>query len=137
MEVLNNTVIKILQIVKNWAIPMYEICGNNKNQMVNQKQLKEKKRKVGMQFQPRRRVEVGNNKKEGLTMLIVESNEWSNLESTEGIAERQRERRALLMQLSCRAPWVTDGSGPTQYLCPNQSVSAHKAPNSVTPTNLF
>ena len=98
MEVLNNTVIKILQIVKNWAIPMYEICGNNKNQMVNQKQLKEKKRKVGMQFQPRRRVEVGNNKKEGLTMLIVESNEWSNLESTEGIAERQRERRALLVQ---------------------------------------
>ena len=43
MEVLNNTVIKILQIVKNWAIPMYEIWGNNKNQMVNQKQLKEKK----------------------------------------------------------------------------------------------
>ena len=45
MEVLNNTVIKILQIVKNWAIPMYEIWGNNKNQMVNQKQLKEKKTK--------------------------------------------------------------------------------------------
>ena len=44
MEVLNNTVIKILQIVKNWAIPMYEIWGNNKNQMVNQKQLKEKKK---------------------------------------------------------------------------------------------
>ena len=131
MEVLNNTVIKILQIVKNWAIPMYEIWGNNKNQMVNQKQLKEKK-KVGMQFQRRRRVEVANNKIRRLTMLIVESNEWSNLESTEGIAERQRERRALLIQLSCRAPWVTDGSGPTQYLCPNQSVSAHKAPNSVT-----
>ena len=34
---------------------------------------------------------------EGLTVLIVESNEWSNLESTEGIAERQRERRALLI----------------------------------------
>ena len=131
MELLNNTVIKILQIVKNWAIPMYEIWGNNKNQMVNQKQLKEKK-KVGMQFQRRRRVEVANNKIRRLTMLIVESNEWSNLESTEGIAERQRERRALLMQLSCRAPWATDGSGPTQYLCPNQSVSAHKAPNSVT-----
>ena len=46
MEVLNNTVIKILQIVKNWAIPMYEIWGNNKNQMVNQKQLKEKKKLV-------------------------------------------------------------------------------------------
>lgn len=30
---------------------MYEIWGNNKNQMVNQKQLKEKK-KFGMQFQP-------------------------------------------------------------------------------------
>ena len=85
-----------------------------------------------MQFQRRRRVEVANNKIRRLTMLIVESNEWSNLESTEGIAERQRERRALLIQLSCGAPWVTDGSGPTQYLCPNQSVSAHKAPNSVT-----
>ena len=52
-----------------------------------------------MQFQRRRRVEVANNKIRRLTMLIVESNEWSNLESTEGIAERQRERRALLIQL--------------------------------------
>ena len=46
MEVLNNTVMKILQIVKNQAIPMYEIRGNNKNQMVNRKQLKEKKKLV-------------------------------------------------------------------------------------------
>ena len=63
---------------------MYEIRGNNKNQMVNRKQLKEKK-KVGIQFQPRRRVEVANNKIRRLTMLIVEEferNQCSNLEST-------------------------------------------------------
>ena len=63
---------------------MYEIRGNNKNQMVNRKQLKEKK-KVGIQFQPTRRVEVANNKIRRLTMLIVEEferNQCSNLEST-------------------------------------------------------
>ena len=38
MELLNNTVMKILQIVNNYAVPMYEIWQNNKNQMVNQKQ---------------------------------------------------------------------------------------------------
>ena len=40
--------------------------------MVNRKQLKGKK-KVGIQFQPRRRVEVANNKIRRLTMLIVEN----------------------------------------------------------------
>ena len=63
---------------------MYEIRGNNKNQMVNRKQLKEKK-KIGIQFRPRRRVEVANNKIRRLTMLIVEEferNQCSNLEST-------------------------------------------------------
>ena len=128
MELLNNTVTKILQIVSNYAVPMYEIWENNKNQMVNQKQFKGRKKQIVVcNFNWNRRYKIRR-----LTMLIVESNEWSNLESTEGIAERQRERRALLIQLSCRAPWVTVGSGPTQYLCPNQSVSAHKAPNSVT-----
>ena len=52
--------------------------------MVNRKELKGKK-KVGIQFQPRRRVEVANNKIRRLTMLIVEEferNQCSNLEST-------------------------------------------------------
>ena len=45
MELLNNTVMKILQIVNNHAVPMYEIWENNKNQMVNQKQFKGRKKK--------------------------------------------------------------------------------------------
>ena len=45
MELLNNTVTKILQIVNNYAVPMYEIWENNKNQMVNQKQFKGRKKK--------------------------------------------------------------------------------------------
>ena len=36
---------KILQIVNNQAVPMYEIWENNKNQMVNQKQFKGRKKK--------------------------------------------------------------------------------------------
>ena len=52
MELLNNTVMKILQIVNNYAVPMYEIWENNKNQMVNQKQFKgRKKQNSCMQFQ--------------------------------------------------------------------------------------
>ena len=51
MELLNNTVTKILQIVNNYAVPMYEIWENNKNQMVNQKQFKGRKKKSRMQFQ--------------------------------------------------------------------------------------
>ena len=31
MELLNNTVMKILQIVNKKAVPMYEIWENNKN----------------------------------------------------------------------------------------------------------
>ena len=46
MELLNNTVIKILQIVNNYAVPMYEIWENNKNQMVNQKQFKGRKKQI-------------------------------------------------------------------------------------------
>ena len=51
MELLNNTVTKILQIVNNYAVPMYEIWENNKNQVVNQKQFKGRKKKSRMQFQ--------------------------------------------------------------------------------------
>ena len=49
---------------------MKENWGNNKNQMVNQK-------KFECELQLRPRVEVANNqkKREGLTMLIVESRE--------------------------------------------------------------
>ena len=51
MEILNNTVMKILQIVNNHAVPMNEIWENNKNQMVNQKQFKGRKKNSCMQFQ--------------------------------------------------------------------------------------
>ena len=51
MELLNNTVTKILQIVNNYAVPMYEIWENNKNKIVNQKQFKGRKKKSRMQFQ--------------------------------------------------------------------------------------
>ena len=69
MELLNNTVLKILQIVNNYAVPMNEIWENNKNQMVNQKQFKGRKKYIVVcNFNWNRR-----NKIRRLTMLICRS----------------------------------------------------------------
>ena len=65
MELLNNTMIKFLQIVNNYVVPMYEIWENNKNQMVNQKQFKGRKKKVVCNFKWNRRNKIRRH-----TMLI-------------------------------------------------------------------
>ena len=65
MELLNNTVMKILQIVNNYAVPMYEIWENNKNKIVNQKQFKGRKKNSCMQFQLESTEQIRR-----LTMLI-------------------------------------------------------------------
>ena len=77
MELLNNTVTKILQIVNNYAVPMYEIWENNKNQMVNQKQFKGRKKKVVCNFNWNRQ-----NKIRRLTMLICPKNFKQNLKES-------------------------------------------------------
>ena len=78
MELLNNTVTKILQIVNNYAVPMYEIWENNKNQMVNQKQFKGRKKKSCMQFQ----LESTEQNKKAKTMLICTKNFKQNLKES-------------------------------------------------------
>ena len=102
-----------IMLFKNWKL-LFKNTNQTppKNQMVNQK-------KFECELQPRTKVEVANNqkKKRGLPCWLLKLwKQWMLLSRIDG--------------WNSRARWVIYGPGLAQS--PNQLVSAHKAPNSVT-----